>query len=201
VGVADDLPELIVADGAAWRGWLDEHHADPTGVWLVLAKKGTTDPTSLTYDQALDDALCHGWIDGQTGSRNQTTFRRRFTPRRARSPWSERNVAAAERLLAEGRMHAAGLEAVEQAKADGRWDVAYAGQATMEVPSDLDAALTAEPRAQAMFEILTSQNRYSVLYRISQAKRDDTRTRRIQQFVAMLARGETVHPQRRSLGS
>jgi uncharacterized protein YdeI (YjbR/CyaY-like superfamily) len=199
--VADELTELIVADAAAWRGWLGEHHADPAGVWLVLAKKTTTDPTSLTYDQALDEALCHGWIDGQVRSRNETTFRQRFTPRRARSPWSKRNVGIIERLLAEGRMHAAGLVAVEQAKADGRWEAAYAGQATMEVPPDLGAALAAEPRAQAMFDILTSQNRYAVLYRIQSGKRADTRARRIDQFVAMLARGETIHPQSRSLGS
>lgn len=199
--MADELPELMVVDGAAWQGWLDEHHADPAGVWLVLAKKTTTHPTSLTYDQALDEALCHGWIDGQVGSRDRATFRQRFTPRRAQSPWSKRNVAIVERLQAEGRMHVAGLAAVEQAKADGRWDAAYAGQATMEVPPELGAALAAEPRAQAMFEILTSQNRYAVLYRIAQARRDDTRTRRIHHFVAMLARGETVHPQRRSLSS
>ncbi|HXA30828.1 MAG TPA: YdeI/OmpD-associated family protein [Acidimicrobiales bacterium] len=197
--MADELPELIVADGAAWRRWLRKHHADPAGVWLVLAKKGTTDPTSLTHDQALDEALGHGWIDGQVGSRNQTTFRQRFTPRRARSPWSKRNVAIIERLLAEGRMHPAGLRAVEQAKADGRWESAYAGQATMEVPSDLGAALAAEPRAQAMFEILTSQNRYAVLYRVESATRADTRARRIDKFVAMLARQETIYPQRRTL--
>jgi uncharacterized protein YdeI (YjbR/CyaY-like superfamily) len=197
--MSDDLPELIVADEGAWRGWLDEHHADPAGVWLVLAKKGTTDPTSLTYALALDEALCHGWIDGQTGTRNETTFRRRFTPRRSRSPWSKRNVAIIERLLAEGRMHAAGVAAVEQAKADGRWDAAYAGQAGMEVPPDLGAALAAEPRARAMFEILTSQNRYSVLYRVESAKRADTRARRIDQFVAMLSRGETIYSQRRTL--
>jgi uncharacterized protein YdeI (YjbR/CyaY-like superfamily) len=199
VGVADDLPELIVADGAAWRGWLGEHHDDPAGVWLVLAKKGTTDPTSLTYASALDEALCHGWIDGQTSTRNETTFRRRFTPRRARSPWSKRNVDTVQRLLAEGRMHAAGVAAVEAAKVDGRWDAAYAGQASMEVPSDLGDALAAEPRARAMFEILSSQNRYSVLYRLESAKRADTRARRIDKFVAMLSRGETIHPQRRQL--
>jgi uncharacterized protein YdeI (YjbR/CyaY-like superfamily) len=197
--VAEDLPELIVADQAAWRGWLGEHHADTTGVWLVLAKKGTTVPTSLNHDQALDEALCHGWIDGQVGSRDETTFRQRFTPRRPRSPWSERNVGIVERLLADGRMHTAGLAAVEQAKGDGRWDAAYAGQATMEVPPDLGAALAAEPRAQAMFEILTSQNRYSVLYRVESAKRADTRARRIDKFVAMLSRGETIYPQRRTL--
>jgi uncharacterized protein YdeI (YjbR/CyaY-like superfamily) len=197
--VADELPELIVADGAAWRRWLRKHHADPAGVWLVLAKKGTADPTSLSHDQALDEALCHGWIDGQVGSRDQTTFRQRFTPRRARSPWSKRNVAIIERLVAEGRMHPAGLKAVELAKADGRWESAYAGQATMVVPSDLGAALAAEPRAQAMFEILTSQNRYAVLYRVESATRADTRARRIDKFVAMLARQETIYPQRRTL--
>ena len=197
--MADELPELIVADEAAWRRWLGEHHGDPTGVWLVLAKKGTMDPTSLTHDQALDEALCHGWIDGQVGSRNETSFRQRFTPRRARSPWSKRNVGIIERLLAEGRMHAAGLEAVEQAQADGRWDAAYAGQAGMEVPPDLGAALDAKPRAQAMFEILTSQNRYAVLYRLERATRADTRARRIETFVALLSRGETIYPQRRTL--
>lgn len=197
--MADELPELIVADGGAWRGWLDEHHADPAGVWLVLAKKGTTDPTSLTHDPALDEALCHGWIDGQVRSRDETAFRQRFTPRRARSSWSKRNVAIVERLLAEKRMHAAGLAAVERAKADGRWDAAYAGQANMEVPPDLGAALAAEPRAQAMFGILTSQNRYAVLYRVERATGADTRARRIDKFVAMLSGGETIYPQRRTL--
>ena len=197
--MADELPELIVADEAAWRVWLHEHHADTAGVWLVLAKKGTTDPTSLTHDHALDEALCHGWIDGQVRSRGEATFRQRFTPRRARSPWSKRNVGIIERMVAEGRMHAAGLAAVEQAKADGRWEAAYAGQATMVVPADLGAALAAEPRAQAMFDILTSQNRYSVLYRVERATRSDTRARRIDKFVAMLARGETIYPQRRRL--
>jgi uncharacterized protein YdeI (YjbR/CyaY-like superfamily) len=199
--VAAELIELTVADAAAWRAWLGEHHQDPAGVWLVLAKKGTVDPTSLTYDQALDEALCHGWIDGQTRRLDESTYRQRFTPRRAQSPWSKRNVEIVERLVAEGKMQAAGIAAVERAQADGRWKAAYAGQATMEVPADLQAALDAEPRAQAMFEILTSQNRYAVLYRIQNAKRADTRDRRIAQFVAMLARGETIHPQRRTLSS
>jgi uncharacterized protein YdeI (YjbR/CyaY-like superfamily) len=190
---------LAVLDAVAWRRWLGDHHADESGVWLVLAKKGTTDPTSLTYEQALDEALCHGWIDGQVGRRDERTFRQRFTPRRARSNWSERNVGHVERLLREGRMHAGGIAQVERAKADGRWDAAYAGQASIEVPADLASALAAEPRAQAMFEILTSQNRYAVLYRIDAAKRAATRARRIEQYVAMLARGETIHPQRRKL--
>jgi uncharacterized protein YdeI (YjbR/CyaY-like superfamily) len=195
--MAVELPELIVRDAAAWREWLANHHADPTGVWLVLAKKGTDKPTSLTYDQALEEALCHGWIDGQAGRRDEATYRQRFTPRRRRSAWSKRNTGIAERLIAEERMHPAGHAEVERAKADGRWEAAYAGPASMEVPPDLAEALAAEPKAQAMFEGLNSQNRYAILYRIATAKRAETRARKIEQFVAMLSRGETVHPQKR----
>jgi uncharacterized protein YdeI (YjbR/CyaY-like superfamily) len=195
--VTAELPELIVADSAAWRAWLGEHHDASAGVWLVLAKKGTSDPTSLSYDEALEEALCHGWIDGQTGRRDQTTYRQRFTARRPRSSWSRRNVGIAERLRAEGRMHAAGIAEMKRAKADGRWQAAYEGQAGIEVPNDLAAALGAEPKAQAMFELLTRQNRYAILYRIATAKRADTRARRVEQYVAMLARGETIYPQRR----
>jgi uncharacterized protein YdeI (YjbR/CyaY-like superfamily) len=197
--MADELPELIVADAGAWRAWLAAHHENPSGVWLVLAKKATTRPTTLSYDQALDEALCHGWIDGQVSRRDEATFQQRFTPRRARSKWSARNVAHVQRLSEQGRMHAAGERAVAAAQADGRWDAAYAGPSTIEVPDDVAAALAAEPRARAMFEILTSQNRYAVLLRIDSAKRSDTRRRRIEKFVAMLARGETVYPQRRKL--
>lgn len=192
-------PTLTVRDTAAWRTWLAEHYGESTGVWLILAKKGTTEPTSLTYDQALDEALCHGWIDGQVRRFDEGTYRQRFTPRRARSSWSKRNVGIVERLTNEGRMLPAGVAAVEQAKADGRWEAAYAGQATIAMPADLAAALSATPAAQAMFDILTSQNRYAVLLRIDGAKRSDTRARRIEQFVAMLARGETLHPQKRRL--
>jgi uncharacterized protein YdeI (YjbR/CyaY-like superfamily) len=194
--MAVELPELIVRDAAAWRAWLAKHHADPAGVWLVLAKKGTEKPTSLTHDQALEEALCHGWIDGQAGRRDDATYRQRFTPRRRRSAWSKRNTRIAERLLAEERMHPAGHAEVERAKADGRWEAAYAGPASMEVPADLAEALAAEPKAQAMFEALNSQNRYAILYRIATAKRAETRARRIEQFVTMLARGKTVYPQR-----
>jgi uncharacterized protein YdeI (YjbR/CyaY-like superfamily) len=194
--MADELPELVVRDAAAWRTWLAGHHADPVGVWLVLAKKGAEKPTSLTYDQALEEALCHGWIDGQAGRRDDATYRQRFTPRRRRSAWSKRNTGIAERLIAEDRMRPAGHAEVERAKADGRWEAAYAGPASMEVPADLAEALATEPKAQAMFESLNSQNRYAVLYRIATAKRADTRARRIEQFVTMLARGETVYPQR-----
>jgi uncharacterized protein YdeI (YjbR/CyaY-like superfamily) len=197
--VAEEPPELIVADSAAWRAWLAEHHSEPLGVLLVLAKKGTLDPTSLTYDEALEEALCHGWIDGQVRRRDEGTYRQRFTPRRARSPWSKRNVGIFERLLGERRMQPGGHAAAEAAKSDGRWEAAYAGPASIEVPDDLAAALAAEPRAQAMFEILTSQNRYAILYRVQDAKRIDTRKRRIEQSVAMLARGETHYPQKRKL--
>lgn len=197
--VADDLEELTIADAAAWRAWLLENHASRTGVWLVLAKKGTTQPTRLPYAEALDEALCHGWIDGQAQRRDEATYRQRFTPRRRRSPWSERNVGIVARLVAEGRMHPAGTAEVERAQADGRWDMAYAGPATIGIPDDLAVALAAEPRAQAMFDILTSQNRYAVLYRVTGAKRPETRARRIEQFVTMLAGGRTVYPQRRTL--
>jgi uncharacterized protein YdeI (YjbR/CyaY-like superfamily) len=194
----DDPLELTVADAAAWRIWLHRHE-ESTGVWLVLAKKGTTDPTNLTYPQALEEALCYGWIDGQRGRRDETTFRQRFTPRRPRSPWSKRNVGLAEQLIKEDRMRPEGMVEIERAKADGRWESAYHGQARMEVPADLAAALSGQPRAQAMFEILSSQNRYAILFRIHGAKRADTRARRIAQFVDMLVRGETIHPQKGGL--
>ncbi len=193
--IAVDLTELLVADAGDWRRWLNANHAGSQGVWLVLAKKGTADPTTLSYDEALEEAICFGWIDGQLRRRDAATFRRRFTPRRARSPWSERNVALAERLTVSGRMNQSGEDEVRQAKEDGRWAAAYAGQASIEVPGDLSTALRANPRAEATFEMLTSANRYSILYRIGSAKRPETRSRRIDQFVEMLARGETVHPQ------
>ena len=196
---AVDIPELVVADAVAWRRWLRSHHTEPTGVWLVLAKKDKDGPTTLTYDQALDEALCHGWIDGQTKRRDDVTWFQRFTPRRTRSMWSVRNIGIVARLEEEGRLQPAGIAEVERAKADGRWESAYAGAATIEVPDDLKVAIAAEPRAAAMFEILTSQNRFAVIFRVNGAKRADTRTRRIAAFVAMLASGETIYPQKRTL--
>jgi uncharacterized protein YdeI (YjbR/CyaY-like superfamily) len=195
--MASELAELLVRDVQAWRAWLGDHHGEP-GVWLVLAKKGTTEPTSLGYDEALEQALCHGWIDGQVRRRDELTYRQRFTPRRARSKWSRRNVSLVERLLASGRMHPAGVAAIERARADGNWDAAYAGQASIAVPDDLATALAANRAAQATFETLTSQNRYAILYRLESLKRADTRARRIEKYVAMLARGDTIHPQRRA---
>jgi uncharacterized protein YdeI (YjbR/CyaY-like superfamily) len=193
--MGSELEELIVADAAAWRSWLDHHHGERPGVWLTLAKKGASRPTSLTYDQALLEALCFGWIDGQVRRGDDRTYRQRFTPRQSRSAWSKRNVDLAERLLAEGRMREAGRAAIERARTDGSWQNAYAGPATIEVPEELAAALAREPEAAAMFERLTSQNRYAILYRLATAKRAETRTRRLNQYVAMLARGETIHPQ------
>ncbi len=191
--------ELLFPDASAWGLWLADNHASQPGVWLVLARKGTLEPTSLSYDQALDEALAHGWIDGQLRRRDELTFRQRFTPRRPRSSWSARNVGIVERLSAEGRMRPAGLDAVESARRDGRWEQAYHGPARAEVPADLAAALAEEPRAQAMFEILTSQNRYAILFRIQGTRTPAGREKAIGRFTAMLARGETVHPQRRRL--
>lgn len=193
-----EAPELVVPDAAAWRTWLGKNHSDSAGVRLTLAKKGTTEPTSLTYAQALEEALCYGWIDGQATRRDDLTWSQLFTPRRRRSAWSKRNTGIAEQLLSDGRMHPAGVAEMERAKADGRWEAAYAGTASIEVPPELAAALAAEPRAQTLFQTLNSQNRYAILYRITTAKRADTRARRIEQFVAMLARGETIYPQKRA---
>jgi uncharacterized protein YdeI (YjbR/CyaY-like superfamily) len=189
-------PELIVHHATAWRAWLAKHHSDPAGVWLVLAKKGTVTVTNLTYDRALEEALCYGWIDGQARRRDELTYVQRFTPRRRSSVWSKRNTGIAEGLLNAGRMHPAGVAEMDRAKADGRWAAAVAGPATIDVPPELAAALAATPKAQAMFGILNSQNRYAILYRIATAKRAETRAKRIEQFVAMLARGETIYPQK-----
>jgi uncharacterized protein YdeI (YjbR/CyaY-like superfamily) len=191
----ETTPELVVRDTKAWRAWLAKHHVGSSGVFLVLSKKGTTKPTNLTHDGALVEALCYGWIDGQAGPRDETTWRQRFTPRRKRSLWSKRNTVIAEKLIKDGLMHPAGIAEVDRAKADGRWEVAYAGS-NIEVPPELTAALAANPKAKKMFDILNSQNRYAVLYRITTAKKAETRAKKIEQFVAMLARGETLYPQK-----
>ncbi len=189
--MGSDRSPLVVADVDASRRRLEEHHAQSSGVWLVLSKRGMTGPTRLTYDEALEEALRYGWIDGQLRRGDDTTYTRRFTPRRAGSAWSKRNVAIVERMIGERRMHPAGLAEVERAKADGRWARAYAGSKGIAVPADFAAALRADPRAQAMFEQLDSRNRYAFLYRIERAKRAETMSRRTGQFVEMLARGET----------
>ena len=194
--VADDLPELLLPDASAWRAWLAERHTDPTGVWLVLHKKGG-DVTTLTYVQAVEEALCFGWIDGQARRRDEHSSFQRMTPRRPRSAWSAVNVERVAHLEAEGRMHDAGRAQVAAARADGRWDAAYRGPATIEVPDDLTAALDAVPAARAWFDVLTSGNRYSILYRVGEAKRPETRARRIATFVEDLAQGRTPGPQKR----
>ncbi len=187
---------LILPFGSAelWAAWLAAHHDDtPDGLWLKIAKKGTGIAT-VTYAEALDEALCHGWIDGQKGSFDEVWFLQRFTPRRARSRWSRINTEKVQALIAQGRMQPAGLREIEAAKADGRWARAYEGQATIQVPEDLQAAFDANPGAAEFFATLNSQNRYAVLYRIQEAKRPQTRADRIAKFAAMLARGEKLHP-------
>ncbi|WP_406024764.1 YdeI/OmpD-associated family protein [Nocardioides sp. NBC_00850] len=188
--------ELLLPDPPAWRAWLEEHHADTPAVWLVLTKKGGT-LTTLTWQTALDEALCFGWIDGQARRRDDQSSFQRFTPRGPKSRWSLRNVEHIDRLEREGRMTAAGRAAVEAAKADGRWEAAYAGPATAETPPDLLAAIAVVPEAQAMYDVLTSQNRYALYHRITSLKTEAARARRIEEYVAMLARHETIHPQKR----
>lgn len=190
-----DADELIVADAGAWRAWLDVNEGVSDGVWLVLAKKGTTDPTSLTYAQAVDESLCSGWIDGQKRSRDATTFVERFTPRRAASLWSQRNIGLVEGLIAEGRMRERGHAEIERAKADGRWERAYASSRTAEMPEDLLAAFEVSEAAAATFATLNAANRYSVLHRLMTAPSATSRGNRLAKLVAMLERGETPHPQ------
>ena len=194
--MAPELPELLLPDADAWRAWLAANHATSRGVWLVQHKKGGA-VTSLTYEQALDHALCFGWVDGQIGRRDEGSYVTRFTPRGPKSKWSKLNVANVERLEAAGLMTEAGRAVVESAKADGRWEMAYAGQATAEVPEDLAGAIAANPEAQAMFEALTSVNRYAIIYRLGTVKKPETRARKIAEYVDMLARHETIYPQKR----
>ena len=190
-----ELEELVVADAAALRAWLLQHHETSPGVWLALAKKGGS-VTMLTWQQAVDEALCIGWIDGQARKRDDETSSIRFTPRRARSTWSQRNVENVARLEAQDRMLPAGRAAVDAARADGRWQAAYPPQSESTLPDDLVAAIAANPSAQAMLDVLTKANRFALTYRLGAVKRADTRARKISEFVAMLARHETIHPQK-----
>lgn len=188
------LPVVSFASQSEWERWLDASHASAdAGVWLKVAKKGSG-IASVTHPEALEVALCFGWIDGQRLGHDETWFLQKFTPRRPRSRWSRINRDAATALIAHGRMHPAGLAQVEAAKADGRWDAAYEGQGSATVPEDLQAALDASPKAAAFFATLGSQNRYAILYRVQDAKRPETRARRIASFVAMLEEGKTIHP-------
>jgi uncharacterized protein YdeI (YjbR/CyaY-like superfamily) len=190
-----ELDELIVADAAALREWLLAHHAASAGVWLALGRKGGS-VTTLTWQQAVDEALCFGWIDGQARKGNADMSWIRYTRRTARSSWSQRNVGHVARLEELGLMLPAGRAAVEAAKADGRWAAAYAPPSEVEVPADLLAAIAADPAAQAMFDVLTKANRFSLIHRVNAVKRAETRERKIGEFVAMLARHETIHPQK-----
>jgi len=189
-----ELEELLVSGAEALRTWLLAHHTTSSGVWLALTKKGGT-RTTLTWQQAVDEALCVGWIDGQARKGDDETSFIRFTPRGPRSVWSERNVGHITRLEAEGRMLPGGRAAVEAAKANGRWHAAYAPQSEAEMPADLVAAIAANPAAQAMFDVLTKTNRYALIYRLGAVKRAETRERKIAEYVATLARHETLHPQ------
>ncbi len=189
------LPVHRFATSSVWQTWLDTHHATSKGVWLEFAKKGHR-VASLSHAEALEVALCYGWIDGQTASSTTGLWRQRFTPRGPRSKWSQINCATVARLQTEGRLAPAGLQEMEAAKQDGRWAAAYAPQSTMTVPEDLRAALTARPRAKEFFEALNSKNRYAILYRLQDAKKAETRQRRLEKFVRMLEAGETLHEQR-----
>jgi uncharacterized protein YdeI (YjbR/CyaY-like superfamily) len=187
-----ELPVRRFASRAAWQKWLAANHERSRGVWIELAKKGSGLP-SITFPEALEVALCYGWIDSQSLSVDEKRFRQRFTPRRARSKWSKINCAAVERLHAAGLLAPAGIREMEAAKRDGRWEAAYASPRAMAVPPDLEARLAKSPRARRAFEQLDSRNRYAILYRLHDAKLAETRQRRLEQFVAMLEAGRTIH--------
>jgi uncharacterized protein YdeI (YjbR/CyaY-like superfamily) len=186
------LPVLDFADAQAWEEWLAAQGGNTKGVWLKIAKAGNTE-SGLTKAQAIDGALCHGWIDGQIDKYDEAWFLTRFTPRKRASKWSENNRKRAEQLVAEGLVAPAGLKEIEAAKADGRWDTAYAPASRAEEPEDLKTALDAEPAARAFFDTLSGANRYAILYRVQTAKKPETRAARIAKFVGMCAQGETVH--------
>ncbi len=187
-----DLPMLAFADQAALEAWLEAEHLTAPGLYVKIAKKGSGVP-SVNWEQMVEVLLCFGWIDGRANRLDDSFYLQRITPRRPRSVWSAKNVATVERLIAEGRMRPAGLAAVEAAKADGRWERAYAGPATITVPDDLAAALDAAPAARAAFDALDSQNRYAVLWRVHTANTEKTRAARITALVEMLAEGRRLH--------
>nr|WP_099054812.1 YdeI/OmpD-associated family protein [Streptomyces fodineus] len=188
-----DDPVLAFASPEAWEEWLEEHHADVRGVWLKIPKKGSG-IGGIGYAEALEAALCFGWIDGQKKKLDEQHWLQRFTPRRRGSKWSKVNRQKATELTEQGRMRPAGLREVEKAKADGRWEAAYANQRTATVPDDLQAALDAAPKARDFFSTLDSRNRYAILYRIQDAKKPQTRAARIEKFVTMLAAHQKIYP-------
>jgi uncharacterized protein YdeI (YjbR/CyaY-like superfamily) len=191
----DDLPVLGFADAGAWESWLAQQHGSSPGVWLKIAKKGS-EATGVSYPEALEVALCYGWIDGQKGALDGEYWLQRFTPRKPGSRWSKINTEKAGELIEAGRMQPAGMREVELAREDGRWDAAYAGQRSAAVPEDLERALAGNEAARAFFATLSSVNRYAILHRIGEAKRPETRARRIAKYVAMLAAHETIYSQR-----
>jgi len=192
--VSDRLPTIFFASAREWEEWLEANHATSPGVWLKIAKKDTG-IESVRYPEVLESALCFGWIDGQREALDERYFLQRFTPRQPRSKWSKINREKAERLVPAGRMRPAGLAEVERAKADGRWEMAYESQSRIAVPDDLERELATRPQAKEFFFQLSSQNRYAILYRLQDAKKPETRARRLAKFVAMLEAGETIHPQ------
>lgn len=187
----DDLPVLSFTDAVAWETWLVANAASK-GLWLKIAKKDSGIAT-VTYDQALEVALCHGWIDGQKRGFDSDWFLQRFTPRRPKGLWSKINIGKVERLIAEGRIRTGGQREVDAAKADGRWDAAYDGARNMETPPELAAALAKNKRARMFFETLDKTNRYAVCWRVQTAKKPETRAKRVEMLVALLARGEKIH--------
>ncbi|HSL31903.1 MAG TPA: YdeI/OmpD-associated family protein [Anaerolineales bacterium] len=189
---AVDYPVLPFTDKQAWAKWLDEEHDRAAGIWLKFAKKNSGIP-SLTYEDAVEVALCYGWIDGQMKGFDAKYWLQKFTPRRAKSIWSKINTERAERLIARGEMRPAGLREVEAAKQDGRWQAAYASQKNMTVPQDFQSALNKNKKARAFYETLSGANRYAILFRIETAKKAETRARRIEKFVEMLERGEKLY--------
>ena len=188
----DGLPVVQFADPAAWERWLAEHAERSSGAWLKIAKKASGIPT-VAYPEVLDVAICFGWIDGQRRPHDERFFLQRFTPRGPRSRWSQINCQRAERLIDEGRMRPPGRRQVQAAKADGRWEAAYAPQSRATVPEDFQRELDRNPAAREFFATLRGQNRYAFLYRINDAKRPDTRARRIATFIAMLNEGKTFY--------
>ena len=190
--MADDLPVLLFASRGELEAWLEENHADSGGLWLKIAKKGSG-VESVDYGEALELALCFGWIDSQKRGFDEEHFLQRFTPRRPRGRWSKINREKAEALESEGRLRPAGATEVAAAKEDGRWDAAYAGARSAEVPPDLQRELDADPRAAAFFAALDGANRYAIIYRLNDAKRPETRRRRLRKFVPMLEHGERLH--------
>lgn len=188
-----DLPVISFPSREAWDVWLGEHHTASNGVWLKIAKKGSG-IDSVSHAEALEVALCYGWIDGQRDALDDAYFLQRFTPRRARSRWSKINCEKATELIARGQMKPAGLREVERARADGRWDAAYDAQSVATVPEDLQRALDQNDRARAFFATLDSRNRYAILYRLQDARKPETRARRLEKFVAMLNAQQKFYP-------